>query len=124
MKIRYPRILMALISATLLLNLAGCTHLISSRMPSGSISMTQIYDEEINGNSDRSVVSEKNSLEQFRAQNQENFVDASFPRLANPDIAMYVYPHLAGNENNQILIPGYWTRFPLYNEVHYALPGE
>jgi conjugative transfer region lipoprotein (TIGR03751 family) len=43
-----------------------------------------------------------------------------FPRLPNPDLVMYVYPHLAGT---QAPVPGYSTVFPLY-ESQYALPGE
>ncbi len=45
-----------------------------------------------------------------------------FQRLPNPDLVMYVFPHLAGPE--QVPIPGYTTTFPLYERVHYALPGE
>ncbi len=35
---------------------------------------------------------------------------------------MYVFPHLAGPES--VPVPGYATRFPLYERVEYALPGE
>ncbi|MFF0977525.1 TIGR03751 family conjugal transfer lipoprotein, partial [Proteus mirabilis] len=44
-----------------------------------------------------------------------------FPRLPNPDMVMYVFPHLsAGN----LPVPGYSTVFPFYHQVQYALPGE
>jgi len=49
-------------------------------------------------------------------------IQPSFVRLPNPDLVMYVYPHLAGQEGAPI--PGYSTVFPLYQQVHYALPGE
>ena len=45
-----------------------------------------------------------------------------FPRLPNPDLVMYVFPHLAGEES--VPVPGYSTVFPLYQHVPYALPGE
>ena len=45
-----------------------------------------------------------------------------FGRLPNPDLVMYVFPHLAGPEGNPI--PGYTTAFPFYEQVQYALPGE
>ncbi len=45
-----------------------------------------------------------------------------FPRLINPDIVIYIYPHLA--TKNAVPVPGYATVIPLYNSVQYALPGE
>ncbi|CDH06799.1 putative lipoprotein [Xenorhabdus bovienii str. oregonense] len=48
-------------------------------------------------------------------------ISQQFPRLPNPDMVMYVFPHLvAGNTP----IPGYSTVFPFYQQVQYALPGE
>jgi conjugative transfer region lipoprotein (TIGR03751 family) len=51
-----------------------------------------------------------------------NELDVSFPRLPNPSLVMYVFPHLAGAERTPV--PGYATTFPLYDRVEYALPGE
>ena len=45
-----------------------------------------------------------------------------FPRLANPTLYMYVYPHVT--ELDAVPIPGYLTYFPLYESVVMALPGE
>lgn len=45
-----------------------------------------------------------------------------FPRIPNPDLVMYVFPHLAGSE--QVPVPGYSTVFPLHSRIEYALPGE
>jgi len=44
-----------------------------------------------------------------------------FARLPNPDLEMYVYPHLA---KGKYPIPGYTTVFPMFESVQYALPGE
>jgi len=52
----------------------------------------------------------------------QNEIDALFVRLPNPDLVMYVFPHLATEED--VPIPGYSTVFPLYERVIYALPGE
>lgn len=51
-----------------------------------------------------------------------NEVQSQFRRLPNPDMVMYVYPHLSGSEGAPV--PGYSTVFPLYTQVQYALPGE
>lgn len=45
-----------------------------------------------------------------------------FARLYNPTLHLYVYPHLAANE--RVPVPGYYTVFPLYERIEYALPGE
>ncbi|MEM9257496.1 MAG: TIGR03751 family conjugal transfer lipoprotein [Pseudomonadota bacterium] len=52
----------------------------------------------------------------------QNEIDNLFPRLDNPDIVIYVYPHLA--TRTRAPIPGYTTVIPLYNQVEYRLPGE
>ena len=51
-----------------------------------------------------------------------NELDAHFPRLPNPTLVMYVFPHLVGEE--RLPVPGYATAFPMYRQVEYALPGE
>ncbi|CAL13503.1 TIGR03751 family conjugal transfer lipoprotein [Yersinia enterocolitica] len=52
---------------------------------------------------------------------QENEIQHTFPRLPNPDLVMFVYPHFAGRHTP---VPGYSTVLPLYSQVQYALPGE
>jgi conjugative transfer region lipoprotein (TIGR03751 family) len=51
-----------------------------------------------------------------------NEIYSLFPRLPNPDLVMYVFPHLAGNEPAPV--PGYSTAFPFYSRTQYAMPGE
>lgn len=51
-----------------------------------------------------------------------NEIYRQFHRLPNPDLVMYVFPHLAGTD--PVPVPGYTTVFPLYQRVQYALPGE
>jgi conjugative transfer region lipoprotein (TIGR03751 family) len=51
-----------------------------------------------------------------------NEIDALFVRLPNPDLIMYVFPHLSTPD--EVPVPGYSTVFPMYERVIYALPGE
>jgi conjugative transfer region lipoprotein (TIGR03751 family) len=51
-----------------------------------------------------------------------NEIFSQFKRLPNPDLVMYVYPHLAGTD--PVPVPGYTTIFPMFNKVKYAMPGE
>lgn len=60
--------------------------------------------------------------QQQTARSDGNATQALFRRLPNPDLEMYIFPHLAGSEG--VPVPGYTTVFPFYNRVQYALPGE
>ncbi|AKE60103.1 TIGR03751 family conjugal transfer lipoprotein [Citrobacter farmeri] len=62
------------------------------------------------------------TAQQQAARNNGNSTKALFQRLPNPDLELYVFPHLAGSEG--VPVPGYTTIFPFYNRVQYALPDE
>ncbi|HAK7502901.1 TPA: TIGR03751 family conjugal transfer lipoprotein [Salmonella enterica] len=62
------------------------------------------------------------SQQQQATRSDGNATQALFRRLPNPDLEMYIFPHLAGSEG--VPVPGYTTVFPFYNRVQYALPGE
>ncbi|HBM3184880.1 TPA: TIGR03751 family conjugal transfer lipoprotein [Klebsiella oxytoca] len=51
----------------------------------------------------------------------ENEIHRQFPRLPNPDLVMYIFPHITAGVAP---VPGYSTVFPLYTRTWYALPGE
>jgi len=62
-------------------------------------------------------------VEQMRyTRTARNEVHRQFQRLPNPDLVMYVYPHLAGTD--PVPVPGYTTVFPLNQRIQYAMPGE
>ncbi len=50
-----------------------------------------------------------------------NEIDLTFPRLPNPELVLYVFPHFSPKGRP---IPGYSTSFMLYEKDEYALPGE
>ncbi len=122
-----------------LVSLVGCSSMLSSKMPPGSVSMAQTYNSAINGTDGDSTTGD-GSITQVRSQvkslssvapnytdytqTQENQINNLFPLLPNPNVVMYVYPHLAGIDNSQSPVPGYSTVFPLYTQVNYAMPGE
>lgn len=49
-----------------------------------------------------------------------NDIRQRFPRLPNPDMVIYVFPHLTGGE--PVPVPGYSSVFPFRSRVQYALP--
>lgn len=56
------------------------------------------------------------------SRDQKTEITNLFPRLQNPDVSIYIYPHLA--TRYRVPIPGYSTTIPLYEGVEYRLPGE
>ncbi|TNL06138.1 TIGR03751 family conjugal transfer lipoprotein [Kosakonia cowanii] len=61
-------------------------------------------------------------VEESYTRTAQSEISQQFPRLPNPDLVMYVFPHLTAD--GTLPVPGYSTVFPLYNRVQYALPGE
>jgi conjugative transfer region lipoprotein (TIGR03751 family) len=55
------------------------------------------------------------------ARDAGDAVNAQFPRLPNPDLVIYVFPHLSAKGYP---VPGYATAVPMWQGVEYALPGE
>jgi len=63
----------------------------------------------------------KQTLNAGFIRTQATELESSFPRLPNPILNMFVYPHLTKGGNP---VPGYTTNFNLYKLDHYALPRE
>ncbi|HIC0681681.1 TPA: TIGR03751 family conjugal transfer lipoprotein [Escherichia coli] len=125
----------------LVLLLAGCATSKEELLPAGNSDMMAIWSgrqADPNGAADSRTVTETARSALRRAltndeaarlqqadtaytRTQSSEIHQQFPRLPNPDMVMYVFPHLsAGN----LPVPGYSTVFPFYHQVQYALPGE
>ncbi|KLN58357.1 TIGR03751 family conjugal transfer lipoprotein [Variovorax paradoxus] len=132
----------AIIVASLL---AGCSTSKEKLLPHGDSTMMDIWQQNAGDGSGggagqaagRQLLDARQSLrrplteadvraapaEQTRyTRTARNEVYRQFQRLPNPDLVMYVYPHLAGTD--PVPVPGYTTVFPLYQRVQYAMPGE
>lgn len=113
--------------------LGGCASTKDAVLPQDGPPMKTIYEQHMReaGANDpkavrealghRPVVDGKDSLHGY-TRDAHNEIDTTFPRLSNPSLVMYVFPHLADEE--QVPVPGYVTTFPMYERVEYALPGE
>lgn len=124
-----PIIVLGLTSSVL----GGCASTKDTVLPQDGLSMKTIYDqhiEEMNAQDplvtrealgNRPIDDKDGSLHGF-TRDAYTEIEAIFPRLPNPGLVMYVFPHLAGDE--QVPVPGYATTFPMYEQVEYALPGE
>ena len=116
-----------------LLLLGGCASTKEAVLPQDGPSMQAIYDAHMRetASQEPSVVRESLGCRgvspgegDLAGYSREAFneLDVTFPRLPNPSLVMYVFPHLAGPERTPV--PGYATTFPMYERIEYALPGE
>ena len=115
------------------LALGGCASTKESVLPQDGLSMKAIYDAHFEGmGADDPYVLRRELGTRPLGDNDVDLAGYSrtahteletiFPRLPNPTLVMYVFPHLAGPE--RVPVPGYATTFTLYDRVEYALPGE
>jgi conjugative transfer region lipoprotein (TIGR03751 family) len=134
-----------LASALLLALLGGCATSKEDLLTHGDRSMMDIWQQETGDGAvggagqvaHRLLLDARQSLrrpltdadvqaapaEQMRyTRTARNEVYRQFQRLPNPDLVMYVFPHLAGTD--PVPVPGYSTVFPLYQRIQYAMPGE
>ena len=131
---RHKRIFVrALISGVLAIAFTGCASTKETVLPQDGPSMKAIYDGHLEamGARDpkvlrgelggRPLVSGASSLEGYTRE-AYNELETTFPRLPNPTLVMYIFPHLASDE--RVPVPGYVTSIPMYERVEYALPGE
>ncbi len=116
-----------------LISLAACAGSKDTILPADGPSMKTIYTQHFNDIGLQDTISVRNELKARPLEtglkdlagyvrDAFNELDAHFPRLPNPTLVMYVFPHLAGVE--RLPVPGYSTTFPMYRQVEYALPGE
>jgi len=115
---RHRRPLVTAVWISLLL--AGCATSKQAILPQNLPSMQEIYMRHFDAQRLRNDPGQ--ALRPRAAPDGEPPLAHDFARLPNPDLILYVYPHLAGEEGTPV--PGYVTRFPLYERVEYALPGE
>ncbi|MDU8924318.1 TIGR03751 family conjugal transfer lipoprotein [Pasteurellaceae bacterium LIM206] len=117
--------------------LAGCSTSQEELLPAGDGTMMDIWRQ--GGGSVQSGLHEARNALQFTRPINSPFSDAEemnrytrtaaseatnlFPRLPNPDLVMFIFPHLSSTAE-PVPIPGYTTVFPFYGRVQYAQPGE
>jgi conjugative transfer region lipoprotein (TIGR03751 family) len=117
---------------SLVLGVSGCAGTKETTLPQDGPSMQAIYDAHFEGLAEdthglrsavatRPLASGEADLAGF-SRSAHTELETVFPRLPNPTLVLYVFPHLAGSEG--LPVPGYATTFTLYERVHYALPGE
>ncbi|QHC91390.1 TIGR03751 family conjugal transfer lipoprotein [Pseudomonas chlororaphis] len=135
-----PKVCFSLIIAVLLPSLPGCSTSKDEMLPHGDNTMLDVWDQGTTGSigsaGSRQLLDARLALRRpldldpgksleansTFTRTSQNEIYSQFKRLPNPDLVMYVFPHLAGSDPSPV--PGYTTVFPLYQRVQYAMPGE
>lgn len=134
---KHPRPL-TWISLLLALGLTGCTSTKAIQAEQQStLTMTEIYDSTAGtkqvrpeagpslGEVRQTTVNESPKVNYVAyTRTADNEVSTLFKPLPNPEIPVYVFPHLAQMNNDDLPVPGYTTAFFLYPHEEYALPSE
>ncbi|MGH8566577.1 MAG: TIGR03751 family conjugal transfer lipoprotein [Gammaproteobacteria bacterium] len=117
---------------SVMLALGGCASTKDDVFPKDMKPMSEVYDRHFLRLRIRGIEGARVRLQDERTQGAEpelvgytreahTEIEALFPVLPNPELLLYVYPHLG---EDGAPVPGYATAFPLYERVEYALPGE
>ena len=123
MPIKYP--LKQLLSATLisLTLLTGCSS--QKLIPDTGDEILNVYKNHV-GSTDivpkmfRQLRNDRRDLTGYTRE-ANNEINQQFPRLPNPELSLYVFPHLSRKGHP---IPGYSSAYLMYEKDEYALPGE
>jgi len=123
MPIKYPHKI--LLSATLisLSLLTGCSR--QKLIPDTGDEILNVYKNHV-GSTDivpkmfRQLRNDRRDLTGY-TRDANNEISQQFPRLPNPELSLYVFPHFTRNGHP---VPGYSSAFLMYEKDEYAMPGE
>lgn len=125
-----------------MLVVAGCGTSKEKLLPHDDTTMLDIWNQETGGGAragqanrqlldarqslrrplTRSNVTDAPAISASYTRTARNEIYSQFHRLPNPDLTMYVFPHLTGTDPAPV--PGYTTIFPFFQRQQYAMPGE
>ena len=119
-----------------LISLNACTTPGAHMIPDGEMSMSQIYKKTMasNDSSIRNNQMPRESVSQKKrspvinytgyTSTSKNELKALFKTINNPQIPIYIYPHMVRVGDDDLPKPGYSSAFFLYKKVQFALPSE
>ncbi|KGA36269.1 conjugal transfer protein [Pectobacterium brasiliense] len=116
--------------------LSGCSTSKEEMLPAGEHSMLELWNGADGEGTTRRSAQARDALrrplstselqtslhdDRSYSRTQESEISQQFPRLPNPDMVIYIFPHLTEGSTP---VPGYSTVFPFYSQTQYAMPGE
>ncbi|HAT1867298.1 TIGR03751 family conjugal transfer lipoprotein [Legionella pneumophila] len=99
----------------------------STAIPEGGLTVSQLYQQSLGepmpGWSVRKKQAKPVSYAGYTRE-ASNEIQNLFKPLDNPQVPIYVFPHVALIGDEQLLKPGYTTGFFLYKQNQFALASE
>jgi len=124
MPIKYPHMKTPLFVILISLNLvSGCSS--QKLIPDTGDEIINVYKKHV-GSTDnlprmfRQLRNDRRDLKGY-TRVSANEINQQFPRLPNPELSLYVFPHFSRKGHP---VPGYSSAFLMYEKDEYALPGE
>lgn len=110
------------------LALTACAAKVSSTpIPEGGLTVSQLYQQSLGEPMPSwSVAKRPSKPVNYAGYTREasNEIQQLFKPLDNPQVPIYVFPHVALIGDEQLLKPGYTTGFFLYKQNQFALASE
>jgi conjugative transfer region lipoprotein (TIGR03751 family) len=132
MAIWIKRVSLIAVALAMTVGLTACATSKEDVIPQDGPDMQVIYDtHQRNAGAHRHLTAQRAELDRPIArgagdlhdftQQAANEIDPIFPLLPNPQLVLFVFPHLS---IEGAPVPGYATAFPMYQIDQYAMPGE
>lgn len=111
-----------------LLTLSACASstVTSKSIPEGGLTVSQLYQQSMSEPTQSWSVQGPIKPVHYEGYTRDasNEIQNLFKALDNPQIPIYVFPHVALIGDEQLLKPGYTTGFFLYKQNQFALASE
>jgi conjugative transfer region lipoprotein (TIGR03751 family) len=116
--------------------LTGCATPGANVLPQGgAMTMATIYHQKTSDSGDSDVGEARAQLRPLSTATKQIIINNSvyersssinrqFKQAPNPQIGLYVFPHIVEDDGDQEPVPGYTTAFFLYKKNNFALPSE
>lgn len=119
------RMILAFGSA-LTLNACASSIVTSTPIPEGGLTVSQLYQQSISEPVQSWSVKRQAKPVNYAGYTRDasNEIQNLFKPLDNPQIPIYVFPHVALIGDEQLIKPGYTTGFFLYKQNQFALASE
>ncbi|QBS12919.1 TIGR03751 family conjugal transfer lipoprotein [Legionella geestiana] len=119
------RMILAFGSA-LALNACASSIVTSSAIPEGGLTVSQLYQQSVSEPVQSWSVKRPAKPVNYAGYTRDasNEIQNLFKPLDNPQIPIYVFPHVALIGDEQLIKPGYTTGFFLYKQNQFALASE
>ncbi len=115
------------LGSLLILSACASNSISSTAIPEGGLTVNQLYQQSIGEPMPSwSITKRQAKPVNYAGYTREasNEIQTLFKPLDNPQIPIYVFPHVALIGDEQLLKPGYTTGFFLYKQNQFALASE